>query len=361
MPAILYSSATRTQWFANAYPGTSITPNCVAWHTTETGGWPSYGGGASAPHFTYNPAVREMRQHFPVNRSARALRNLSGGVETNTLNVVQIEIVAYSDEVLAAHRGHRAVSHLRPEHLADLGDWARWLHDEWGIRLDIDPGWVTSNYTNPKRMSFSQWRGFYGHTGHNRVPENTHWDPARLDIWSIIANAEGSTTNGDTMSWDETLTPTKTAASRFPDGYSTKAEHVIMHILGLTYHLNWGKIRFNAWMRERWADQSLSPRVLLRSGYGHSREAKERVRDQVLPLLREIRAAQGSDERDQVLADIQADLATAQAERQSIGDRLDVVTDLLEQVGSGDLSAEQLVEALRQMLHQVTAPDDETD
>ncbi|MFD3560872.1 hypothetical protein ACFWVU_14500 [Streptomyces sp. NPDC058686] len=34
-----------------------------------------------------------VRQHFPANMSSRALVNRNGGVETNTLNVVQIELV----------------------------------------------------------------------------------------------------------------------------------------------------------------------------------------------------------------------------------------------------------------------------
>lgn len=204
--ALYYPPASQTaQWFNDNYSGSPITPNVLVWHTTETGGWPGYGGGASAPTLTYNPESRQWRQHFRLDRSARALRNLAGGVETNTLNACQVEIVAYSDETLARSRGHLPVSKLSKANLADLGDFARFIFDEWGLRLDIDPGWVRSNYRNPRRMSGSQWRGFHGHTGHNRVPENTHWDPAALDIDTIIAHARGGAELEDDMTPQEML------------------------------------------------------------------------------------------------------------------------------------------------------------
>lgn len=191
--AIYYPKANRTaQWYGGNYRGSDITPNVMVWHTTEVHGWPSYGRGASMPHLTYDPVKHQWRQHMRLDRSARALRNASGGVETNTLNACQVEIVAYSDEGLALSRGAGAyrVSRLDARALRDLGDFSKFMFDEWGLKLDIDPGWLYSNFNAPP-MSFSQWRNFYGHTGHNRVPENTHWDPGKLDIKTIIANAKG--------------------------------------------------------------------------------------------------------------------------------------------------------------------------
>lgn len=84
--------------------------------------------------------------------------------------------------------------------------------------------------------------------------------------------------DGGTMSWQENLEPTATAANRFPDSYSTRADRALMHILGIVYANTYGKIKANAWMRERWPnipEEGYSPRVYWRSGYGEARAAKE--------------------------------------------------------------------------------------
>jgi len=179
-----------SQWFHRDYPGAEITPTRTVWHTTESLGWPGYSGGATAPGWTYHPGLRRWRQHFWANESSRALRNLEGGVETNTRGAHQVEIVAYSDEALAALHGGLPVSRLSPTNLADLAAFAAWQHAEWGVPLAIDPGWVRSDYRNPTRMRAAQWLPFEGHTGHNRVPENIHWDPARLNIDTVIQLAK---------------------------------------------------------------------------------------------------------------------------------------------------------------------------
>lgn len=188
--ALYYPPANRTaQWFGDDYTGSLIDPDKVVWHTTETGGWPSYGGGASGPHLTYHADIHEWRQHYPCNRSSRALRNESGGVQTNTEDALQVEVIAYSDERLAAQRGHLAVSDLDSQALDDLADFAAFAHREWGVPMAADPGWLYSDFERPP-MSFNAWRAFAGHVGHNRVPENTHWDPARLDINEILRRAK---------------------------------------------------------------------------------------------------------------------------------------------------------------------------
>ena len=88
---------TGPQWYQDNYPGAVITPNAVVLHTTEGTSWPAYAGGRTAPTTTAHPNMGahrlDWRQHFPDERSARALENDRGGVETNTLNVVQLELV----------------------------------------------------------------------------------------------------------------------------------------------------------------------------------------------------------------------------------------------------------------------------
>lgn len=107
--------------------------------------------------------------------------------------------------------------------------------------------------------------------GHRQVPGAQTTCPGDY----VIAVLDELTKEGDTMSWDETLEPTDLAAGRFNDDYSTRADHALMHTLGLAYHANFGDIDFNGWMADRWGDHAHSPRAYLRSGYGHARAARE--------------------------------------------------------------------------------------
>ena len=188
--ALYYPKANRTaQWFAKRYVGSTIDADKVVWHTTETGSWPAYSGGASAPHWTYHADIHQWRQHFPANRSARALRNQAGGVQTNTDDCLQVEIIAYSDERLAANRKHLPVSKLDSQALDDLAEFAVWAAREWGVPFTLAPLWAPAG-AGSLRLSFAEWRAFTGHLGHIHVPENTHWDPGRLNIHEVIRRAK---------------------------------------------------------------------------------------------------------------------------------------------------------------------------
>lgn len=185
---IYYPKAT-LKLYSSRYPGARINPDKCIWHTTETGGLPGYNKGASAPHNTYDAVNYRMYQHFSLDRSARALRNEAGGVETNTDDAVQIEIVAYSDERLARSRGHLPVSGLNSRNIDELAAYAEFLEEELGVPLVIDDGWLFTKFNNPP-MTYAEWRAFKGHAGHNRVPENTHWDPGPFDIEDVIHRAK---------------------------------------------------------------------------------------------------------------------------------------------------------------------------
>ena len=74
-------------------------------HTTESSSFTprsdSYGGWhTSYPHLTAieRSSGFEIYQHIPLNRAARALRNPSGGVQTNRQGAIQIEIVGKASE-----------------------------------------------------------------------------------------------------------------------------------------------------------------------------------------------------------------------------------------------------------------------
>ena len=87
----------KIQNYESKFPGSIMTPNTLAIHTTEGNTWPDYMGGSEAPNATGKPNMAgkrlDWRSHFPDERSSRALVNLAGGVETNTLNVDQINLL----------------------------------------------------------------------------------------------------------------------------------------------------------------------------------------------------------------------------------------------------------------------------
>lgn len=206
-----YPDADRSQWFGHRFAGSRMVPNVVVIHTTEGTGWPSYENGATAPNLTLmpRPAQRELaiRQHFDLDRSARALRNAAGGVDTNTLNVVQLELIGTCSPATHADWRRRGIDHIYwPDApawaLEALGDVLAELHRGIPtIPLHSSVSWrpypASFGLDAPQRMSFDQWRRFRGVCGHQHVPENSHGDPGDLPIGAVMAAAldlnEGST------------------------------------------------------------------------------------------------------------------------------------------------------------------------
>lgn len=203
--ALYLAGADRTtQNFTRKYGGAPIQPNVGALHTTEGTGWPDYNGGATTPHATGMPAIPkrclEWRQHLPFTRSARALENDPGGVETNTLNAVQLELIGTCDPTKRVRWG-RLTAGKHYIFWPEAPDWAldgvaevlAFLHEEWAIQLKAPKLWLpypdSYGSKNGQRMSFAQWRRFYGWCGHQHVPENAHGDPGDLDIEHILAKA----------------------------------------------------------------------------------------------------------------------------------------------------------------------------
>ena len=198
--AAYYPKANRdVQNFAGRYGGSRITPNVLVLHTTESGTWPSYSSGSVAPTLTAYPdrgAKRLVwRQHFPLTMSARALQNLSGGVETNTLNAVQIELVGTCTKTYRDKYGYFYWPAAPDWALQGVADFLAWLHKEWPkVALEAAPKWLPypSSYGNtPVRMSGAQWSNFYGVCGHQHVPENVHGDPGDIDAARIVTLAKG--------------------------------------------------------------------------------------------------------------------------------------------------------------------------
>ena len=195
MNARYYPPADRTiQWHGN---GAVTMPRIdkLVLHTTETaGGWPGYRDGTISPTLTYEPWRHQWRQHLPINGSARALVDSDGTpVRENRDNVVQVEISCYCDPKYL-DRG-RFVTELDDRALDDLGAFARWLHEEWGLPLVLAPRWLPypASYGNsPARMSGTEYDAFKGILGHQHVSGNLHGDPGALKVRAILQRARGS-------------------------------------------------------------------------------------------------------------------------------------------------------------------------
>lgn len=199
-----YPGASLTHWYQDTYPGSAMETNTVLWHSTEGRLLPTYAGGASAPNLTAIPDfnARKMRwfQHYDIDVSSRALVNAAGGVQTNTLNVVQVEIVGTCDPATHTKWGtseHLYMPNLPDWAVRDLAEFAGWMHEQHGVPLTSDvtfkPYPASYGSSNGVRMSQAKWNGFEGHCGHQHAPENLHGDPGALPMRAILDRAKGDT------------------------------------------------------------------------------------------------------------------------------------------------------------------------
>lgn len=148
-------------------------PPKIVWHTTEGFGLPQYAG--SHPHFTLDPRTGKLYQHISIRSGAMALKNLSGGVETNRDGAIQVELIWFAAQT---QNGTEEMY----EHIADL---ARWIEKHAGVPRKCNVQFV-GNASGSTRMSGSTWDGYSGHCGHQHVPENDHWDPGDFQIDKVI-------------------------------------------------------------------------------------------------------------------------------------------------------------------------------
>lgn len=200
-----YPGASLRYWYQDDYDGDAMEVNVIVLHTTEGTGIPGYGGGASAPNLTALPdfGARKLKwyQHFDIDISSRALVNLAGGVETNTNNVVQLELVGTCDPKHKTSWGNlkAGVDYL---YWPDAPDWAlkevaeflAWAHDEHGVPLTGPSVWkpypASYGKSNGVRMSNSQWNAFKGICGHQHAAENLHGDPGDIDFAKLLGHAK---------------------------------------------------------------------------------------------------------------------------------------------------------------------------
>lgn len=197
---IPFANTTRA-WYENTYKGSDMESNVGVIHTTEGTTLPSYGGGASAPNVTGVPDIKNKKinwfQHYSVDRSSRALVNESGGVQTNTANAFQVELVGTCDPRRATEwNGLKAgVDYIfwpsAPDWaLAEVGKLVRWLSDNHKIQAKstVEFRAYPGSYGKfaKQRLTGAEWQAYYGWLGHQHVPENDHGDPGNIDIDRII-------------------------------------------------------------------------------------------------------------------------------------------------------------------------------
>jgi hypothetical protein len=190
---VIYPQADiKRQWYGDKFATTDMGGvEKVLLHTTEGAGWPAYSSGATAPNLTYWPAQRQWRQHFPLNRSSRALCDSTAtAVRENRDRVVQVEIIAICDPKLAPRvKTGTYVEDITAEAIADLGAFLAFMHTNYRVPLVAAPKWLPypkSAGNSPVRMSGRQYDVFKGVLGHQHASGNAHGDPGRLDIPGII-------------------------------------------------------------------------------------------------------------------------------------------------------------------------------
>jgi hypothetical protein len=273
-----YPGASTAYWYGSKYQGSAMESNVIVWHSTEGTSLPSYDGGSNAPNFTAKPDFAAKRlvwyQHFEFDVSSRALVNKAGGVQTNTLNVVQVEIVGTCDP--ATHKRWGTTPHLYTPELPDwairdLAAFAKWAHEQHGVPLTSAvtfKAYPSSYGSNGVRMSGSTWNGFTGHCGHQHVPENDHGDPGAFPMAAILARAKGATTPA----------PSKPAPAP-----STETSMKLSD-----------QIPLGDWVKTQWpndkglADGQIAVNTALGSGYAHARRSAENT-DEIMRQLEALR------------------------------------------------------------------------
>jgi hypothetical protein len=149
-------------------------------HTTEgaypAGAFAAYKLNNSWPHFTVDQVGR-VYQHLPIDRAARSMQNQSGGVETNRLGAIQIEVVGFA-----------AQPNWPLAQAAALILLMRWIEAQTGIKPVAPVFGDAKQYglKNPLEFTPDQWNAFNGWCGHQHVPENSHWDPGAIPIANLL-------------------------------------------------------------------------------------------------------------------------------------------------------------------------------
>lgn len=145
------------------------------------GGW---------PHVTASYTEQRAVQHIDLFTAARALKNLPGGTETNTLPCVQVELTGFSQDPMSDAEADWVADRVLAPIVAQvpIGLYGPrfWDDDEAAAA-----GFRLATVGSPIRMTWRDWERFGGICGHQHVPENDHWDPGRVPLARILARLAG--------------------------------------------------------------------------------------------------------------------------------------------------------------------------
>lgn len=155
-------------------------------HTTEgdtyAGARAAYLESRVSPHFTIGS--EGCWQHVDLSQASSALVNIIGGVETNRLSTIQLEVIGFA-----------ARSDWPDDLIDDVRRLMAWVEAQTGIEPWAPPEWGGPDAYGLRtryRMTPSAWLNFDGWCGHQHVPENAHWDPGRIPIGRLLQRQEGS-------------------------------------------------------------------------------------------------------------------------------------------------------------------------
>jgi hypothetical protein len=162
------------------------TASVLVLHTTEgstiAGAEAAFERNNSWPHLIYDPDTGERKQYLPFSQTGRALRNMTGGVETNRResdgldgpDIIQVEIVGYAadtpywDDLKRLGLAQYVIDVCRVAGIPIEFPWEYDDSDAYGLGGSV-------------RLTNAQWLDVRGVVGHQHVPENTHWDPGDID------------------------------------------------------------------------------------------------------------------------------------------------------------------------------------
>jgi hypothetical protein len=174
-------------------------------HTTETKGLPNY---AWPPHLTADLDAGRYWQHVDFRLGAYALRSRGGGKSPNkNARTYQVELIGYA----------RDVPDKDDRWYQRLGDLIAWFHEN----LDVPLSYPEAGFDGPaaygedgsRRMNWSEFSEASGVLGHQFAPDNTHWDPGRLDMSRLTDRAGGDVERPDQLE-TEPITAAVVAVSK---------------------------------------------------------------------------------------------------------------------------------------------------
>lgn len=157
-------------------------------HTFESGygltavnGMKSLIAANNTVHLCFNPVTGQYAQGLPANVAGRGLVNQDGGVQTNREGSVciQTEVVAF-----AANPWVEDLTDAGRAALEKINAW----RNSWGIP-NLWPAGRPPGSGGPFPRSTTTWTTKAGYFGHSQVPENSHWDPGRIDIVKFFPSA----------------------------------------------------------------------------------------------------------------------------------------------------------------------------